>query len=149
MLRFLSDQARIEVKSWLAVRAGNGLQLAGLLAFNDTRGGRCEGVAVEHQPFLEQFADGGYYPLRLHLHQAVVVALRAHAPEAIPARHVVEQHPVRDQPWRVLWVRLRIQVDQRRAKRRADVRRAGIVSDHYRRQRDRRTQLAESELTGK
>ena len=75
-----------------------------------------------------------------------MVALRAVAAQAVAAADVVEQQAVCHAPRGVLGIGQRVEVDQRRADGRSDVRRAGVAGDEQACAADQRTQFPQSEL---
>ena len=55
--------------------------------------------------------------------------MQASAAVAILAGNIVEQHAVGHTPGCVLWIGLRIKIDDRRANRRGNMHRTGVVLD--------------------
>lgn len=72
-----------------------------------------------------------------------MVSLRTHALVAVAAWHVAEQHPARDLPWRMLWIRQRVEVNNWGADGCGEMSRPGIVRHQDRCLRHQRGELAE------
>jgi len=73
--------------------------------------------------------NGGEYVIGRNIGEAPVVSERAAALQAVAAWNVVRQDAMRHVPGRVLRVGERVQVDDRRADRRAQMRGHRVVAD--------------------
>ena len=74
--------------------------------------------------------------------------LGADALVAVLAGHVVVEHPVGHLPGRVLRIGQGVEIDDRRADRRGDVDRPGVVRDQERGHGEERRQLGQVKLAG-